>query len=313
MKRPIILLIIALTISSAYYFFKIYKKQKPNANIIAIVNNEPISATDFKDKLHDIKSNYNTNKNIDLSELKDIVLKRMIIEKMLLQEAEDKSITVTKDELNRYTNNIKQHYTTKTFKQILLNQFKTMDSWEEDINKRLLIEKTLSKVIIENINVTEKEIDLYYKHFYSEKVKESKVRIAQIFTHTRTNAEKALEQLSAGLTFAEAAKRFSKSPEASKGGLLGTFAKGEGIELFDLAFNMKPSEITGILQSDYGFHILRLLEYISSEKISFEEAKPLILSEIINEKESLIYEEWLLNKFKNSKIIKNVALLESIK
>ncbi|MBN1114562.1 MAG: SurA N-terminal domain-containing protein [Oligoflexia bacterium] len=286
---------------------------KPGAGTIAIVNDVSIPASDFIEKYNDVRSHYSTSQDADLTEIKETILRRMIIDSLILQEAKDKNIVVSDEELDRYISNIKQNYTEEEFKQILINQFKTDDSWVEEIAERLLIEKTLSKVVIEKIDISENEIEAYYKKFYSERVREPKIRLAQIFTLTRTDAEKAMEKLSAGMTFAETASMFSVSPEAGNAGVVGVIGKGESIELFDAAFSMEEGETSGIMQSDYGFHILKVLEYIPLKKVSLAEAKPYILNEITKEKESEIYEKWLKHRFANSRIIKNVALIESIK
>ena len=296
----------------AYYFYRVGRAEL-NAETIAIVNGKPISLNGFEERLNSIKMNYPPDKTGNIADIKQMILRRMVIEQLILQDAKRNSIKISSDELNRYIKSVRQDYTDEEFNQLLMNQFKTVEDWTEEVKQGLLIEKTLSKEVVEKINVPDKELRDYYEKFYANKMNEPKVRLAQIFTSSKESADKALEELKAGANFEAIAKKYSESPEAKKGGVLGLIEKGEGVEIFDKAFDMQAGEISGVIQSDYGFHILKVLDHVAPAQVSFEEAKPFILNEIVREKESKYYEEWLSNRFKNSRILKNTALIDSIK
>ncbi|MFH1224078.1 MAG: SurA N-terminal domain-containing protein, partial [Pseudomonadota bacterium] len=142
----------------------------------------------------------------NIQALKNTVLKRMIIETLLLQEAEQKGITVTDEELNRYVNNIKKGYSKEEFDQLLLSQFKTYEDWVGEVRNSLLVEKALSRDTIEKITIQEKDISDYYNKNYAGKTSEPKIKLAQIFTRSKENAEKAVNEINNGLSFSEAAK-----------------------------------------------------------------------------------------------------------
>ncbi|MFH1224077.1 MAG: peptidylprolyl isomerase [Pseudomonadota bacterium] len=113
--------------------------------------------------------------------------------------------------------------------------------------------------------------------------------------------------------FFRGGKKYSESPEAENGGVVGLITKGQGIEAFDRAFDMKQSDITGIIQSNYGFHIFNVLGYTPAAEITYKDAKDFIAGELAREKETKYYEEWLKDKLKNIKILKNAALIDSVK
>ncbi|MCX6111842.1 MAG: SurA N-terminal domain-containing protein [Proteobacteria bacterium] len=311
-KKILLISLMVLLAAVSYYF---YNKNRLvlNADTVAVVNGKPILKVDFEEKLNNIKMNYPPDKMSNFAEIKQTILRRMIIDELILQDAKDKNIKVSDDELNRYIKNIKQNYTNDEFNQLLTNQFKTFEDWSAETRRMLLIEKTLSKEIMEKINIPDKELKDYYDKFYANKTSEPRVKLAQIFTATKEPADKALEELKAGANFEALAKKYSEAPEGKKGGLIGYINKGEGLEIFDRTFDMQPGETTGVIQSDYGFHILKVLEHLPSAQVSFEEAKPFILNEIVRNKESKYYEEWLGKQFKGSKIFKNTALIDSIK
>jgi len=287
--------------------------KKMGAETIVTVNNEPIKLQDFQERLSTIKMNYPPDQKLDLKKIKASILRRMIIESLILQEADNKKIEVSDEELTRYIKNIKQNYTEADFNQMLNNQFKTYEDWLVDVKKKLLIEKTLSKSITEKINVSDKEINDYYKKNYEGKTMEARVKLAQIFNTNKATIEQALIELKNGMSFEDVAKKYSQAPEAVNGGVIGYIKKGEGIPIFDKAFDIVGQNETAIVQSEYGFHILRVLEYIPAGKITLDSVKQSIITQLASEKETKVYEEWLSDALKNAKIFKNTALLDSIK
>jgi parvulin-like peptidyl-prolyl isomerase len=282
-------------------------------DVIATINNEPIKLQDFQERLSAIKMNYPPDQKLDLKKIKASILRRMIIDSLILQEADNKKIEITDEELDRYVKNIKQNYTEADFNQMLNNQFKTYEDWIVDVKKKLLIEKTLSKSITEKINVSDKEIQDYYDKNYGDKTTEAKVKLAQIFNTDKATMEQALSELKSGAPFEEVAKKYSQSPEAVNGGVVGYIKKGEGIPIFDKAFDIVGQNQTSIVQSEYGFHILRVIEYVPAGKITLDSVKQRIITELASEKETKVYEEWLSDSLKSARIFKNSALMESIK
>lgn len=285
-----------------------------SADTIATINNEPIKLQDFQERLSTIKMNYPPDQKLDLQKIKASILRKMFIEALILQEANNKKIEVSSEELERYIKNIKQNYSSEIeFNQMLNNQFKTYDDWAVDVKKKLLIEKTLSKSITEKISVSDKEILDYYNKNYDGKTSEAKVKLAQVFNTNKTVIEQALAELKNGVPFEEVAKKYSQGPEANNGGVIGYIKKGDGIQIFDKAFDIVGQNETSIVQSEYGFHILRVLEFVPEGKITLDAVKQSIIAQLANEKETVVYEKWLSDSLKNARIFKNTVLLDSIK
>jgi len=284
-----------------------------DSDTIATVNGKPLKLQDFQERLSSIKMNYPPDQKLDMKKIKASILRRMIIETLILQKAEDKKIEISSEELERYIKNIKQNYTDADFNQMLTNQFKTYEDWAADVKKKMLIEKVLSKEVTEKVSVSDKEVQNYFDKNYGGKTEEAKVKLAQIFTATKASAEQAQDELKKGVPFEEVAKKLSQSPEASNGGVIGYIKKGEGIQIFDKAFDMKPLDNSSIIQSDYGFHILRVIEHIPPTQINLDKMKQSIIRELARDKENALYEQWLSDKLKNVRIFKNTALLDSVK
>lgn len=309
-KSTLIIITILISVTIMILFF--FKNKDEPSGILASVNGRPIKLEEFKARFSEIVSNSKDLDNETLIELKNTLLKRIIVENLILEEVKLRNIKVSKDELTRYANNIKNNISTEAFGQLLVEQFKTEYSWTEDLKRKLLLEKCLSQLIIEKIKLSEKEIEEYYTNYYLDKVSKEKVKLAQIFTYKKETAEEALNELKNGALFTDVAIKYSESPEGKKGGYLGEISKNTNIDIFDIAFEMKESDISDIIQSDYGFHIIKLIKIISPKKNSLLDAKSFIFNEMINQKEKILYEQWLENKFSSSKILINNALLNSV-
>ncbi|MCA9793065.1 MAG: peptidylprolyl isomerase [Candidatus Eremiobacteraeota bacterium] len=85
-----------------------------------------------------------------------------------------------------------------------------------------------------------------------------KVRCSHILVEDKAQAEKLLEELKAGADFAAKAKEHSKCPSGRNGGDLGRFGKGAMVPEFDkVAFELEEGEMSGLVKTKFGYHILK--------------------------------------------------------
>lgn len=97
----------------------------------------------------------------------------------------------------------------------------------------------------------------------------------------KTKAEDLLKQLKGGADFTKLAKENSEDPGSKdKGGDLGLFGRGQMVKPFeDAAFSLKVNEISGVVKSDFGFHIIQTTEKEAARLKPFEEVKAEIAKE----------------------------------
>jgi peptidyl-prolyl cis-trans isomerase D len=97
----------------------------------------------------------------------------------------------------------------------------------------------------------------------------------------RQKAEDLLKQLKGGADFAALATKNSDDPgSAQKGGDLGWIVKGQTVPDFEkAAFSLKPNETSGVISTEYGFHIIQVLEHQDAKVASFDEVKPQLMAE----------------------------------
>ncbi len=117
----------------------------------------------------------------------------------------------------------------------------------------------------------------------------------------KTKAEKVLAEVKQNpAKFAELATQYSQDPgSAAKGGDLGLFGHGMMVKPFeDAAFALKQGEISGLVKSDFGYHIIKVTAIKPARVLAFDEAREGILSKLRQQKSSEKFAE-LAEKFSN--------------
>jgi len=118
----------------------------------------------------------------------------------------------------------------------------------------------------------------------------------------KTKAEQLLQQVRQDpAKFADMARKYSQDPgSASNGGDLGYFGRGMMAKPFDAAaFSLKVGEISGLVKSDFGFHIIKLLAIKPSRVLTFDEARQGIVNKLRQQKADDMFAE-LAEKFSNT-------------
>jgi peptidyl-prolyl cis-trans isomerase SurA len=198
------------------------------------------------------------------------------------------------------------HFTENDLKKALARDGLTYSYYRqrirEDLGKMHLVNREIkSKIVI-------KEEDL--RKTYSQNLKgytdPLEVKVQQIFlpipqwateeqiTTIRKEAQSVLEKARQGEDFAQLARNHSKGPEASEGGVLGFFKPKElRPELEEAAFRMKPGELSDLVKSPEGFHILRVMERKGGEPKPFAEVQDKIRDEMVQAEGERQFREWM--------------------
>jgi peptidyl-prolyl cis-trans isomerase D len=144
----------------------------------------------------------------------------------------------------------------------------------------------------EQVKVTDEEARQYYTQHLSDYRIPDRVKVAHILFKTagKTPAEAAaiekkardvLNEIKGGANFADLAKKYSEDASASKGGELDWVVRGQTVKEFeDTAFSMKPGQISDLVKTVYGIHILKLEDKQTAHLQSFGEVKDSIRAEL---------------------------------
>lgn len=219
---------------------------------------------------------------------KQDVLDQMINEKLLMQAAKKQGLSVNQSEVDAFlTNLLTQSGLTKTeFNSRLALQNITEKMVYDEIYKQLLITQLYQKEIIDKSDVSQSAIQDYYNANIadfktSEEVKASHILICYDKSYacksnlTKQEAYDKLEAIKAQATsanFADLAKENSQDPSSGNGGDLGFFGKGAMVKPFeDAAFALKVGEISDVVETEYGFHLILLTDKKAATVLTLDE------------------------------------------
>ncbi len=288
MKKPALLLFLVLGLAALLPGCG-GKTEKPSGDeVIISVGGRPITLERFDERVKRYLDGAAESKAVRRD-----VASEMIEEELVLGEAARLGISITAAELRKEETRLRDEAGADGFYESIRAAYGTVDNWREELRRRLLIQKTVEKVIGDKIEVSEKEAREYYKKHRKEYVSPEKVRARMIVLA----AEEEAQKVRAGLTrknFAETARKVSLSPEAAKGGDLGSFARGEMPEEFEKAvFALKPGEISPIIKTEYGYHIFLLESRTPGKRLTFKEAAPEIYEKLRRMKREARFERWM--------------------
>ncbi|MEA2036626.1 MAG: peptidylprolyl isomerase [Nanoarchaeota archaeon] len=258
----VVVLIVILAV--AFYFaFKTLTPQKA----IATVNGEAITSEELNIKYDQLPDQYK------LFVTKEDFLEQMINVKLLLQEAKEQEVVVNEDQIEEELDNLrKQVATDEEFEQLLAEGGTTLDELKQQIKEQLTINKLLDDVVLSNIDISESRIESYYEENKAEfEAKAGEIRLRHILVGTEEEAKELLDDLKKGADFADiAALNSIDTASAANGGDLGFAGKGKLVKEFeDAAFMLKVGEMSGLVETQFGFHIIKR----EVDMISYDDAK----------------------------------------
>ncbi len=211
------------------------------------------------------------------------MLETLIINKLMVAKAEIDSVEVTPDQVNQNLEQRLSYIVSQIGSVEALEDYygKTMDQFRqelfEQIKEQLIVQKMQSEITA-NVEVTPAEVKRFFNKIPQDSLPffSSEVAIAQIVKKPEVNkAQKAKvrnqlieirDRILAGESFAELAKKYSMDPgSGSKGGKLGFFKRGELAPEYEAtALKLKPGEISMPVETQFGFHIIQLVERLGN-------------------------------------------------
>jgi peptidyl-prolyl cis-trans isomerase C len=158
--------------------------------------------------------------------------------------------------------------------------------------ERSVIDQYMREKLFAQVDVSDAETLEYYKNHSNEFHLPERVEIRHLVVPNEDEAKK-WHVLANPHNFAEIAKAHSIAPEAENGGKLGPFAKGTFPSVFDYAFHMHKGQISEVLKSTYGYHLILLLEKYPKREMSLTEAKAKIDGILRKKREEEAYKKWV--------------------
>jgi len=153
---------------------------------------------------------------------------------------------------------------------------------------------TVQRLIAGTIEHTEQELIAFFEEHRSEYDIAEQVRASHILVTTEELAQQLLDELDAGADFATLAQEHSTDTgSGSRGGDLGWFGRGQMVEPFEeAAFSTPAGELSDIVQTQYGYHIIWVTDYQTEEKPEYEDVADLVTSDFESDVMAQQFNQW---------------------
>ena len=238
-------------------------------DVLARVNGEAIYASDFRRELSAVRVDDPEGSPIGLADLVQLrnLLKDQVERRLLLQAAQEQKVVVSAAQVEVAYRRMRAGWENEAFQAVLKKRSISVAGLKRELRESLTVQQYLLDYIYARIAITDQEITAFLEENPSRLVKPESVRALQIVVSTREKAKEIAREIRRGMSFEDAAMEHSLSPEGKSGGDLGFFVKGTMPLVFERAFTMWPGQVSEILESDYGFHLLKLLEKRPEEEL----------------------------------------------
>lgn len=255
--------------------------------VVTLVNGQEITQEDLSDRLEILKNFYTTKYKIDFSKsggkatekkLEKAVLDQLVMETLFQQEAKRRKLVISDAEVNQAIQDWKnmQFSSPGEAEKFLRDNDIGIEELKKEKKYELMLSKLKQEVLnSEDLSVTENECRAYFSQHRSKYGHPEIVRACHIVVKDRLKAEQILAKLNNGVDFSEMAQAFSEDKSSAvKGGDLGYFSKGQMVPPFEkAAFNLEKNKISGIIQTEYGYHIIKVLDHKQAEQLDYSDVR----------------------------------------
>ncbi|CAM4512305.1 foldase protein PrsA [Paenibacillus endophyticus] len=233
-------------------------------------------------------------------------LENVITQELISQEAKANNIEVSDADIDSEIALIKKSFgSDEEFEATLAQYQMTLDSLKKDTKINL----TIRKILEPKTEVTDEEIQQFYDANKETLGTPEEIQASHILVATKEEADAILAELKQGGDFAAIAKEKSIDPGSKdKGGDLGFFGKGAMVPEFETAaFALKVNEISAVVQSEHGFHIIKKTAEKAAVIPTFEEKKEEIKKQLVATEANELSEAWMTEIRAKAKITNTLS------
>ncbi len=284
--------------------------EMPKTSYLVSVNDELIGDKELAQELAMLRQQMSGRVSSDQLRSMEPMLKRQavanLVNRMLLEQAADKeNIAVTTEQIEAKYEEIKSNFPDEeSFEAQLDRSGISKDEFRVEIEKGIKLEELIDLKTADIAKPTEEEAKEFYdsnimRFSTAERIRASHILIKVEETDTdlirnekRERAEKLQGEILAGADMAALAMQYSDCPSKSKGGDLGYFSRGQMVKPFeDAAFAHEIGKISPVVETRFGYHIIKVTEKEDASVTSFEDARDSIIDYLAEMKKQDVMNE----------------------
>jgi peptidyl-prolyl cis-trans isomerase SurA len=293
--------------------------------IIAKVNEKIITQSELEERVF-VKMMSLQKANVQPLPSKEKVmydeLERMIEERLLIDAGQKLGLKVGEENITKAINEIKANngLGDGDLERMLQAESKTMEEYKGNIHDQIMVSRVVGFEVRKRVTVSKEEIEEYYTQHLKDYWVSEKLQLRHILflmddnlleedkRIKRERARLALKRIRSGADFIAIAKEFSEDISASTGGDLGELERGKMVPEFEkAAFLLKEGEVSGLVETPYGLHIIKVDKIIPGETLPLDKVEGAIRSRFMDEKMKVEYREYLSQLKKNAFIENKIS------
>jgi len=270
-------------------------------DVAAKVNGEVIKKSELDAQVDKLKEQYpqmfeGADGEGRLIDFQQRLLDNMINNVLIRQAAKDAGVEVTDADVKKKIDELKAGFSTQEqFDAALSQAGMDVTALEDQIRDQLVTEQLIA-TLNEDTKVADKEISEYYEKNKAQFAEQSATHASHILFDKadKATAEKVLGEVKAGGDFAALAKKYSKDPaSAANGGDLGWPTTPYVAEFQAAADKLKVGEISPLVETQFGWHIIKVVEKRENRQKKLDEVKEQIQQIIVQQRNADAYQTFL--------------------
>jgi peptidyl-prolyl cis-trans isomerase C len=244
------------------------------------------------------------------------ILDNLIDRELLLQQAKSLKMAVPPQQVDTQMQQLMQRFPSQeAFEKALAEQNFTVDAVKKDVESQLLRQQLVKKEILDKVNVSARDVQSFYDKNKDKYVEEEQIHARHILIKVpqevsptddaklKGKADNALKRARQGEDFAVLAKELSDDGSKENGGDLGFFPRGRMVAGFEeAAFALQPGQMSEVVRTQFGYHIIKVEERKTGRALPFDEAKEQVKDDLTKEQTYERYQQYMAGLRSKAKV-----------
>jgi len=290
--------------------------------IVARVNDDVITLSELQEEglplFERLRENY-TGKELEhqVQRAEREFLDQLVMKRLQLQYAGQIGVTASDSEINAAFKDVlsRNNLTQEQLVELLTREGLTLQDYKDRLREQIILARLMNQAVRSRVSVDTSEVESYYQTHREEFDRPAQVHVRHIFFRTDPGAARpqteavyaratqVLQEARNGGNFVDLARRYSEDATAANGGDLGYIKRGQALPEFEeVIFSMREGEISDIIRTPNGLHIVKVDTFSKGTLQSFADIKPEIERRLLQEKMEKRFQDWT-NELKDKAFI----------